>query len=378
MGSTPVLSASMPAGPRWIMQSGRKTLVRSPRRCKRSSSSSSPRTPTMWNGCDSSFLAPPPPPAASPPARAAPGAPVMPPDSTDAPFEGTWSTPPATPRLRRPSLPEVALVTILLVAGALRFVGLNWDSQTHLHPDERFLTMVETGIRIPSSIGEYFDTDRSPLNPHNAGFSFFVYGTLPVFFVRFLAESLGMTGYDQIHVLGRAASAGFDLLSVFLVYLVGSRLYRRRVGLLAAAFAATSVLLIQHAHFFIVDPFANTFILGGIYFAVRALDESRTLDYVLFGLMLGMAAASKLNAAQLAGVIVLVSVIRLSRHYEDRAAAVRFELQGVLLAAVVSMITFRVFQPYAFAGASLLSLRLNPRWLANLAELANQLRGDVG
>ena len=301
----------------------------------------------------------------------------MPADSTDAPFEGTWSTPPATPRLRRPSFPEVALVTILLVAGALRFVGLNWDSQTHLHPDERFLTMVETGIRIPSSIGEYFDTDRSPLNPHNAGFSFFVYGTLPVFFVRFLAESLGMTGYDQIHVLGRAASAGFDLLSVFLVYLVGSRLYRRRVGLLAAAFAATSVLLIQHAHFFIVDPFANTFILGGIYFAVRALDESRTRDYVLFGLMLGMAAASKLNAAPLAGVIVLVSVIRLSRHYEDRAAAVRFELQGVLLAAVVSMITFRVFQPYAFAGASLLSLRLNPRWLANLAELANQLRGDV-
>src|SRR3972149_5305192 len=196
----------------------------------------------------------------------------MPSDSTDTPLEGIRPGLPARRRPRWPSLPEMALVTILLVAGALRFVGLNWDGQTHLHPDERFLTMVETGIRIPSSIGEYFDTDRSPLNPHNAGFSFFVYGTLPIFIVRFLAESLGMTGYDQIHLLGRAASAGFDLLSVLLVYLIGNRLYRRSVGLLAAAFAATSVLLIQHPTFFLFDPFANTFILGGVYFAVRALE----------------------------------------------------------------------------------------------------------
>ena len=130
----------------------------------------------------------------------------MPPDSTDTPLKEAWPAPPEARRLRRPSLPEIALVTILLVAGALRFVGLNWDSQTHLHPDERFLTMVETGIRIPSSIGEYFDTDRSPLNPHNAGFSFFVYGTLPIFIVRILGEWAGEAGYDQRDAIERIAS----------------------------------------------------------------------------------------------------------------------------------------------------------------------------
>ena len=301
------------------------------------------------------------------------------PDSTDSAQEMNVSRPnnrAASGRVR-PSLTDAALILILFVAAGLRFVGLNWDSQTHLHPDERFLTMVETGLGLPGSVGEYFDTETSPLNPHNAGFSFFVYGTLPVFIVRLLAEISGMTGYDKVHLVGRAASAGFDVFSVFLVYLIGSRLYRRRVGLLAAAFAATSVLLIQHAHFFIVDPFANTFILLGMYFAVRALDETRTRNYIFFGLMLGMAAASKLNAAPLAGVIVLVSLTRLARQAGDRSGAIRFELRGVLLAALFSLITFRFFQPYAFAGPSVLSIRLNPRWLANLAELSNQLNGEV-
>ena len=49
-------------------------------------------------------------------------------------------------------LPLIILVMILCVGAYLRFVGLNWDENSHPHPDERFLTMVETALRIPSSI----------------------------------------------------------------------------------------------------------------------------------------------------------------------------------------------------------------------------------
>ena len=38
------------------------------------------------------------------------------------------------------------IAVVMVVAAYLRFVGLNWDELQHLHPDERFLTMVETGI----------------------------------------------------------------------------------------------------------------------------------------------------------------------------------------------------------------------------------------
>src|SRR3990170_4487830 len=138
--------------------------------------------------------------------------------------------PPEPPR--RPSLPivlgrsmrgrwaELALLGILVAAAALRFTGLNWDENNHLHPDERFLTMVETGLLLPASLSEYFNTDVSTLNPHNVGFGFFVYGTLPIFLVRYLAEWLGQLGYDQVHLIGRATSGVFDLVGLVLLYAI--------------------------------------------------------------------------------------------------------------------------------------------------------------
>src|SRR6266545_2437965 len=46
---------------------------------------------------------------------------------------------------------KLALLAILLLAGLLRMRGLNWDESQHLHPDERFLTMVESAIKLPDS-----------------------------------------------------------------------------------------------------------------------------------------------------------------------------------------------------------------------------------
>ncbi|MFQ5942184.1 MAG: DUF2298 domain-containing protein [Anaerolineales bacterium] len=279
---------------------------------------------------------------------------------------------------------EIILVGVLLLAASLRLVGLDWDRKTHMHPDERFLTMVETSIQIPQSVGQYFDTATSTFNPNNVGHTFFVYGTLPIFLVNIAGElieqvgsvliervgieAIGQIGYDQIHIVGRAASAIFDISSVFLIYLIGARLYSRRVGVLAAAFTATSVLLIQHAHFFVVDSFANTFILAGIYFAVRAMDEGKLIHYALFGVALGMAVASKISAAPLAGVIVLASVVRLWGH-EEQPAWTR-ELGSLILAAGVSLLTFRILQPYAFLG-----IGLNPLWVNNLISLNSQTSG---
>ncbi|HEX9796606.1 MAG TPA: DUF2298 domain-containing protein, partial [Anaerolineales bacterium] len=216
------------------------------------------------------------------------------------------------------------------------------------------------------------------LNPNNVGHTFFVYGTLPIFIVRYLADWLGRAEYGQIYLVGRAASATFDLVSILLVYLIGRRLYDRRVGLLAAGLTAVSVLLIQHAHFFVVDPFANTFILAGFYFAVRVLDSGRRWDYVLFGLLFGLAMASKISALPLAGMAALAAGIRWYRSpAEERGGLLREGVVGLGLAALVSLVTFRLFQPYAFSGPGLFGLRPNPRWLATMAEIRLQTSGQV-
>jgi hypothetical protein len=54
---------------------------------------------------------------------------------------------PGNPRSLRASwLVDVLLILILLAGVYFRFTGVNWDDGTHLHPDERFLTMVESSL----------------------------------------------------------------------------------------------------------------------------------------------------------------------------------------------------------------------------------------
>jgi YYY domain-containing protein len=301
------------------------------------------------------------------------------------------------------------MVIILAAAAYVRFAGIGtWDENQHLHPDERFLTMVETDIAPVNSLAEYFNTGISTLNPQNRGHSFFVYGDLPIIFVRYLAESIDQTGYDQVNILGREVSAVADLITILLVYLIGSRLYKRSVGVLAAAFSAVAVLQIQLSHFFAVDTFANMFTALTIYIAVLIYQQRReaadldadekddqpiTFDtlwqgvrrdwegtglYILFGVALGCAMASKINAVALAVVLPFAAgawYFKASKAEQRRWIGPI--IRNVVIAAIVAFLAFRIFQPYAFTGPGFFGLKLNTQWLDNLIELQGQSNGSA-
>jgi len=254
--------------------------------------------------------------------------------------------------------------------------------------------------------GGYFDTACSPLNPHNRGDAFYTYGTLPIFLVRALAEWTGQL--DNLKLFGRQMSAAMDLITVFLVYLIAARLYGRRVGLLAAAFSALAVMQIQQSHFYTTDNFAVTFMTLAAYLAVliatakesplEAEDTSFEAEEpllegedaplpaneapaavpllrlalrdrlfwlsVLFGIAYGMALACKVSAAPLALLLPLAFFLRSWKRGEPLSPQ-RWMLILVSLVAggLFAILSFRIFQPYAFDG-----LGLNPAWIANLRE----------
>ena len=54
--------------------------------------------------------------------------------------------PPAVVVSRAKASALVILLGILVLGGWLRFTGLGWDGGTHLHPDERFLTIVASSL----------------------------------------------------------------------------------------------------------------------------------------------------------------------------------------------------------------------------------------
>ena len=155
----------------------------------------------------------------------------------------------------------------------------------------------------------YFDTQRSALNPQNVGYGFFVYGTFPLFAVRLLAGLFNMAGYDKVHLLGRALSAGSDLITVALVYAMARRLYGSRVALLSAALLAFCVMHIQQAHFFVFDSFLVTLTMACLYFCVDIAETGRLRSFAFAGVFLGLALATKLSMWLLVPIIALSAVI---------------------------------------------------------------------
>ena len=164
---------------------------------------------------------------------------------------------------------DVLLIGVLLVGAYFRLTGIDWGDSQNQHPDELFLTSVTYDIQPVHSLAEYFNTSTSTLNPHNTGHGYFVYGTLPVFIVRGLADLTHQLA--NLQLFGRQMSALADLASVALLYFMVKRLYGPRVGILAAMFSALAVMQIQQSHFYTTDNFATFFMLLATYFAVEIM-----------------------------------------------------------------------------------------------------------
>jgi YYY domain-containing protein len=320
---------------------------------------------------------------------------------------------------KRAWLYDLLFILVLLLAGYLRLSGSNWGEGYHQHPDELFLSGVLGSLNahtcdLPNvpvnvcpddqkrwmSIGEYFDTTKSTLNPYNRGYSFFVYGNLPLTLIRVSAEVFGMDGLDTLKLLARQLSALADLFTIFVLYLIVSGLYGRRIALFAAMFSALTVMQIQQSHFFTTDLFTNLFMFLAIFLAVEIVNywEPENRDRgsgfrnlirnpllwlsIVFGLMLGMAMASKINAAALAIMLPGAFLLRyfIQTHKSNLQNTDHGSLSNdywslitifLIAGGVATILSFRIFQPYAFDG-----LGLNPQWISNILEQRAQAAGS--
>ena len=200
----------------------------------------------------------------------------------------------------------------MLLALAARLYNVNWDEGTHIHPDERHLTIVTSNLKLPSDPIEYFDTDTSPLNPYNLeNAGSFVYGTLPVFLTKVVAVATGNDNYDDLVDVGRRLSAVFGAATVLVTFLLARRLYGPVAGLLAAALLAAAPLAIQHSHFYVVDTFLAFFMVATLYYCVRIVQDGEWTDYALAGLMLGLGMACKVTGLAVLPVLFAAVAIRL-------------------------------------------------------------------
>lgn len=310
---------------------------------------------------------------------------------------------------REDVLVGLLLVGIMLLGGFFRFQSTNWDNMVHFHPDERFFSDLNSRLgsafpefsdgneleqaalcneRYPTTngVGGYFDARCSTLNPHNVGKGHYAYGTFPILTTHFTVTLLNQInntsiykGYDEITLIGRMLSALYDTITILAVFLIGLTLHGKWVGLAAAALYACAVLPIQIAHFGTADAMAVMWVALTLVFVARTHEDGGWLNYALSGAMFGASLAARFNVIPLVVTIIGVAAIRLLPVLDARIAwperqrnIVR-DFGGLVLAGVLTLLIFRIFNPYAFNGPSFFGITPNTRWLEDL----NQARNDT-
>jgi len=286
---------------------------------------------------------------------------------------------------------KISLLLITILAIFFRFNNLNWDQNFHLHPDERFLTMVTQSMKIPENVEEYFNQKKSMLNPYNIGFNFYVYGIFPLVLTKYLAVSLRMDDYNQINILGRFLSALADFLNVILVYKTTRLLTKslkkvsyfklKFIPLLSAFFYAISVYPIQSAHFFTTDTFLNFFMFASFYFILKII-ESRffILNLFLSSFFFALALASKISALYILPLNLIILFL-IKTVFDKESFFKRQSFFKVFLINLLKKIFFlfvylmfcyffiRIFNPYYFEYSSFFNPNINKSFFESIKTL---------
>ncbi|MDP6102874.1 MAG: glycosyltransferase family 39 protein, partial [Dehalococcoidia bacterium] len=248
-----------------------------------------------------------------------------------------------------------APVLIIILALALRLYGINWDQAGLFHPDERAILFHVNDMSWPSlsNLGAVLDAEESPLNPR-----WFPYGSLPMYAVKvidaFITPVKDLT-FNDLRFVGRGLSALSDVGTVLLVFLLATRLYSRRVGILASLLAALAVLHIQLSHFYAVDTYLTFFIVTSVYFMARVMQEGRLRHSVLAGAFIGLALASKISVAPIFLAFIAAHAIYMFSAQCERLRLLRPSramltpvVRNLIFGGMASIVVFVIITPYAF------------------------------
>jgi len=209
------------------------------------------------------------------------------------------------------------LVLILLIALSLRLSGLQWGLPNALHintyhPDE--LTVVERSVRSINSLNGQFLP------------GFYRYGSLQLYLINFACTaaflvntvdlipahlaSTNTANWDKLYLIARCLTVLMGVGTVWTTAAIGTRLWNRKVGLLAGLLLAVAPLHVLQSHWATVDVPATFWGTMAVLAAIWSLQpRSRLKGCLLSGLFTGLASATKYNMALFILPMVAVSIL---------------------------------------------------------------------
>ncbi len=178
----------------------------------------------------------------------------------------------------------------------------------------------------------------------------------------------------EVFVLARIAVALLGTAAIWLLYLVGQRLFGRAVGLLAAALEAVAFLPVFYAHLALNDAPTLAPLTLSLLGTAGVLRRGRRRDYLLAGIGLGVGCATKYTAGIVLLPLVAAAVCQLRSgpgsgdvRNGERVAV------GLLLAGAAALVGFLIANPYA-----LLDFHSFHAELTHQSQLSGEAQGKLG
>lgn len=276
------------------------------------------------------------------------------------------------------------LVSILIIAGLLRFFNLMHDEPYFFNPDERNMANATTQFRLPGSFSEIpgcvlheispvlpknlqgtnssWQSDSCNLNPR-----FFAYGQFPLY-LAFISDQIlkvitfqPITNNESLITTFPAAifwlrfySALSSTLTVLIVFQLtkvmvkGSKL-NKNVKMQISYFAALSTAfipgLIQSAHFGTTESLLTFFFLTNVYLSIRCLNLLKTSSVtpgnillksslkliILFSLSTGLAIGSKLTGLIFLAPLAIGLTARVVQLLVGKGMEIRQKISSIII-----------------------------------------------
>ena len=228
---------------------------------------------------------------------------------------------------------KTTIFSILLIGLVLRVYSA---SDPYLHPwDERYHALVAKNLMKHPTKPTLFDQPAFPTDDTDwiASHTWFSKPPVPLWS---MSASIAVFGTNEYAV--RIPSLLLGLVAIYITFLLGSRLFNERIGLIAAFLHAIHGLIIETAGGRVSSDHAETFFIIlvelAIYFVVISLEGKKSNKWIFWaGICTGLAFLSKWFPALLVFPVWFIAFV-----FSEKFSWKNLFVQGLILSASCALV----------------------------------------
>ena len=241
--------------------------------------------------------------------------------------------------MNKRGLDRYLIIAVLVVAAVLRVVNIGAGDVTG--NDETLYAFRAIGM-LDFNEAEFQTTPLEWQDPNIQWWTKLSFHDHPP--LVFLIQNLFMKVFGENAFAFRLPSAIFGILSVYLLYLIGVRLFSKRVGLVAAAIMAVTVNHVYISRIGVQESYVIFFMLLASYLFLRALENEKYLLWT--GAAIGLGVLTKYNVF----ILIPIFLIYLLIFKRDYFAKKNFWLGALLALLIFSPVVIYNIQLYRASG----------------------------